>query len=435
MDTLWEIIVFIAVIYFSRIFVINLLFNYAEKNEKLDKYDKALFYYKYLALLKPKEFLYDIYNSIGNCFSELKEYENALVYYQKAIDLNPDNYIAFKNAGINFIDQGDYQNAHRFFSTSLRLKHGIPYNEDSNQLEHYITPPNIEIITSVAKLKHDIEQMDYLITKGLLPEIYEDKKLDLEYLYQYIKNNHESSFFITIKDDKRAYIDTIYERNIYLYESEYQEKCINDELDFKEITKEFTTKKITYFDDFLTEEFLAEVRFFCLNSTIWHEYNRVWGYLASNMDNGLSNPIFYKLAEELRANFPDIIKDYKLMNMWAFKYDSTMKGVSVHADEAIVNVNFWITSDEANLNPNSGGLAVYGIEAPINWSYEAYNSDETGIYNFIKENNAEKIIIPHKANRCVIFNSALFHETDKFNFKEGYENRRINITLLFGKRK
>ena len=37
-------------------------------------------------------------------------------------------------------------------------------------------------------------------------------------------------------------------------------------------------------------------------------------------------------------------------------------------------------------------------------------------------------------NRAVIFNSNLFHETDKIDFKDGYENRRINVTMLFGKR-
>jgi hypothetical protein len=34
----------------------------------------------------------------------------------------------------------------------------------------------------------------------------------------------------------------------------------------------------------------------------------------------------------------------------------------------------------------------------------------------------------------VIFNSDLFHETGEINFRSGYENRRINITMLFGKR-
>jgi len=35
-------------------------------------------------------------------------------------------------------------------------------------------------------------------------------------------------------------------------------------------------------------------------------------------------------------------------------------------------------------------------------------------------------------NRCVMFNSALLHETDHFEFKKDYRSRRINLTLLFG---
>jgi hypothetical protein len=33
-----------------------------------------------------------------------------------------------------------------------------------------------------------------------------------------------------------------------------------------------------------------------------------------------------------------------------------------------------------------------------------------------------------------LFNSNLFHETDAINFKTGYENRRMNVTMLFGTR-
>jgi hypothetical protein len=32
------------------------------------------------------------------------------------------------------------------------------------------------------------------------------------------------------------------------------------------------------------------------------------------------------------------------------------------------------------------------------------------------------------------FYSDLFHETDRIAFKEGYLNRRINITMLYGRR-
>jgi hypothetical protein len=44
------------------------------------------------------------------------------------------------------------------------------------------------------------------------------------------------------------------------------------------------------------------------------------------------------------------------------------------------------------------------------------------------------VTIPYRQNRAVIFNSDLFHETDRISFRGGYENRRINVTLLYGKR-
>jgi hypothetical protein len=34
----------------------------------------------------------------------------------------------------------------------------------------------------------------------------------------------------------------------------------------------------------------------------------------------------------------------------------------------------------------------------------------------------------------VIFDSNLFHATDRIAFRPGYTNRRINITLLYGRR-
>jgi hypothetical protein len=39
-----------------------------------------------------------------------------------------------------------------------------------------------------------------------------------------------------------------------------------------------------------------------------------------------------------------------------------------------------------------------------------------------------------RSNRAIVFASHLFHETDRMRFKEGYANRRINLTLLYGRR-
>jgi len=35
---------------------------------------------------------------------------------------------------------------------------------------------------------------------------------------------------------------------------------------------------------------------------------------------------------------------------------------------------------------------------------------------------------------AIVFNSDLFHESQPFRFKDDYESRRINVTLLYGRR-
>jgi hypothetical protein len=40
--------------------------------------------------------------------------------------------------------------------------------------------------------------------------------------------------------------------------------------------------------------------------------------------------------------------------------------------------------------------------------------------------------VPYRANRCVLFDSSLIHITDEIHFRPGYENRRVNVTLLYG---
>ena len=42
--------------------------------------------------------------------------------------------------------------------------------------------------------------------------------------------------------------------------------------------------------------------------------------------------------------------------------------------------------------------------------------------------------VPYRGNRAVIFDSNMLHKTDRISFRDGYENRRINVTLLYGER-
>ena len=78
-------------------------------------------------------------------------------------------------------------------------------------------------------------------------------------------------------------------------------------------------------------------------------------------------------------------------------------------------------------------MIVYDVPAPRNWSFQDYNNNRAKIEAYMKEQGAKPRRVPYKENRCVLFDSTLFHATDELHFKPGYSNRRVNVTLLYGK--
>ena len=96
-----------------------------------------------------------------------------------------------------------------------------------------------------------------------------------------------------------------------------------------------------------------------------------------------------------------------------------LSGINIHADFAAVNVNFWITPDQANLDAESGGLIIWDVAAPLDWDFAKYNDNEAAIRSFLAKSGAWSMTVPYRANRAVIFDSDLFHETDRIAFKGG----------------
>ena len=75
---------------------------------------------------------------------------------------------------------------------------------------------------------------------------------------------------------------------------------------------------------------------------------------------------------------------------------------------------------------------TYGVNLPIIDFIDA--SDIKMLGSFMDYSDVVISAVNYKFNRAVLFDSEYFHETDKINFKDGYETRRINITYLFGDR-
>lgn len=191
---------------------------------------------------------------------------------------------------------------------------------------------------------------------------------------------------------------------------------------------------ITHVDQLLSSEALSKLQNYLLDSTIWFDVKA--GYLGTYLRDGFDIPLVHQIAEELREAMPHVFKDYPLHQAWAYKYDSEVaRGIRVHADQAVVNVNLWITPDDALYEEDQGGLHIFAQEPPSDWSFEMYNSDDRQpqIYAFLNSTKSKRVTIPYRQNRVIIFNSKLLHETAAFRFRPGYSNRRINVTLLFGR--
>ena len=189
-------------------------------------------------------------------------------------------------------------------------------------------------------------------------------------------------------------------------------------------------------DDLLTPAALAEMREVALGASIWMEC-KPSGYLGSRFSDGFAMPHVAKLARELEQALPQIFSQHSLNIFWGFKIleendPKGAEGIKVHADVAAVNVNFWITEDEANNDPDHGGLVVFKKMAPVNTTFDDYNSGGSLEDYGISMERDIKARVPYRSNRAVIFDSSLFHQTDVTRFKPGYKNRRVNFTLLYG---
>ena len=194
-----------------------------------------------------------------------------------------------------------------------------------------------------------------------------------------------------------------------------------------------TQPQIIVVDQLLTPEALEKLRRFCWGSTIWRDTHPE-GYLTAMPEHGLACPLIAQIDEEMRAAYPGILGTHQLRYLWAFKYDNMLRGVGTHADPSLVTFNFWITADEANLDPDRGGLTVWDVAAPKHWKTQQYIGDTPGSQAYVKRAGGKSVTIPYRSNRAIVFSSALFHETDHMTFKPGYTNRRINITMLYGRR-
>jgi hypothetical protein len=398
-------------------------------------------------------------NNLGVLYKELGQVERAVASYRRALVLKPDHAEALNNLGLAYMDQGRLDEAITCYEQALRAQPGYltaTYNlgmaalwagnaeralgcfTRTAQAKHNHGRPVKETVVYRSRLKHDAEQLDYLLSTRLFGPELESYKEQLNRLRSSLDSRSGSENRVAVSPEELQPVSPSFNRLLYVASCERMpEGSINPQLDVAASEARYHAERpeVTFVDDLLRPEALERLRRFCWESTIWKkDYEN--GYVGAFLGDGFATPLLLQVADELRKAFPNIFSSHPLTQAWAFKHDSARRGLNIHADAAAVNVNFWITPDDANLNPASGGLVVWNKEAPREWNFKDYNSaaNRGKIYDWLKQAGASEVKIPYRSNRAVIFNSDLFHETDEISFKEGYTNRRINITLLYGYR-
>jgi tetratricopeptide (TPR) repeat protein len=378
--------------------------------------------------------------ALAKALRALGREDEAKARYEEALAAHPQFSDAWVGLGWLHVGQRRYEEAVRCFRSALVAKRASRWwPKDGSALP----PPGPPVPINTPKLSHDVEQFAYLMAKGLLPSEFEAVSRDYRAAAEQIEEAHGASATVMLSAAELGSLAETYLRVVHLRETPaHAGQALGRGWDRHAIEQRYAVKPgLCWVDGLLTPEALEDLRRFCLESTIWNDVTHNFdegrtrhAYLGTYASDGFSSPLLFQIAEELTRALPAIFKDHRLIQMWAYKYEPRLEGIGIHGDNAAVNVNFWITPDEANLNPDSGGLIVYPVEAPAAWNFDDYNKDRKKIRRFLDSSGVAPVNVPYRQNRAVIFNSDLFHATAPLDFKPGYENRRVNVTMLFGKR-
>ena len=280
------------------------------------------------------------------------------------------------------------------------------------------------------RIRHDYEQLELLERRGKLGE---SAARALSVLKHYYPLTGDPGKTFAPEGEEAASLRRALVPIHYRPDVPFAGRALGEN-DYRRLQDQYrdTHPSVVVIDNFLSAEALAALRQFAEEATVW-KVTYKHGYHGALLSTGFCPRVLLAIADELRRAMPEVVGPHPLWQGWGFKYDQRMQGISLHADFARVNVNFWITPDSGCDDHEVGGMVVYDVRAPASWGFQDYNAADGGkISAFLETHGAKATRVPYRENRCVMFDSSLFHVTDTLRFKPGYTNRRINVTLLYG---
>lgn len=380
------------------------------------------------------------FSNLGEAHRALGQIAEAIQCYDHALAVDPVNGDALRNRAIACLGLGRHHEAQAAFDTVLHQNYGRPPDPSRSFAEAESTGqlPTKPLRASVFKLRDTIDQLNYLLAAGKLHSSFAILIERYRQVLASVEGRAGPDDTVTLTPDETEKIGKFYDRLIY-YPCAVRSAtgAVNDALDFAAIEQSYLSSpvSVTILDDLLTPEALAALREFCLEATVFLGFSGS-RFVGSDITRGFNFDLLYQIADELKQRLPRMLGPHSIKNSWVYRHRNETIGVDAHADQGAVTFNLWITPDTANEDPDHGGLLVYRKEQPHDWDFHRINrlkdtpEVKAEVTDFLTD--ADTQTIPYRNNRAVLFHSNLFHKSDKIRFKDGFENRRMNITLLFG---
>ena len=352
----------------------------------------------------------------------LGQSREAIQGFARVCALEPGHYDAHRALGFLWLAEGDRGRALDHFARTHELRRG---EDRSGVATRSLTEATHD------KLLHDAAQFRYL----------SERRRDRQRFEALARNYEEAAKSVPdeaapLSDSQLDRLGEDYNTAINIGSApELVGPAVSSRPDRDALIQRFQGQEAgaVWFDGLLTPPALLGLKRYLLESTIWHDFSHIGGFVASYLEDGLACPLLLQIADEIRGAFPALLGKHPLSQAWAFKGLQAKAAIDAHADDAAVSINFWVTPNEANLNPDRSGLVVCRAAPPAAWQVRNYNADKESIATFLERHAKDNLIVPYRENRAVMFESRLFHRSDAPDFAPGYENHRINLTLLFGR--
>ncbi len=236
----------------------------------------------------------------------LGDTQEAIKSFGRAVTIEPQHHEAHRALGFLWLAQGERGRALDHLARTYELRRG----DDRTTIA-------LKSLTTATrhKLEHDAEQFLYLSQRTR-------QRLRFELLarsYRAIAEQipHE---VVALSEAQIDALGDDYNTPIHLRAApEVAGRAVNERSDLAALTARFEEQGAIPVDDLLTPQALDSLRRFLLESTIWHDFSHIDGFVASYLEDGLACPLLLQIADELRHTFPDILGPHPLSQAWAFK--------------------------------------------------------------------------------------------------------------------